>query len=102
MLNDENEPVTPSVVAVRPDGVAVDRAARKFLLTDPAATFSFIKRKMGENVIAAAKSAPACKKSGTSPGLKELYAYRTACGRREPHDGQNSCHPNRAVHRPGN
>jgi molecular chaperone DnaK len=46
--NDLNEPITPSVVAVQPDGVIVGRKARGFLLTHPAQTFVSIKRKMGE------------------------------------------------------
>jgi molecular chaperone DnaK len=46
--NDLGAPVTPSVVAVLPEGIVVGKAARSRLLTHPANTFASIKRRMGE------------------------------------------------------
>jgi molecular chaperone DnaK len=48
LANDLGEAVTPSVVAVLPEGVLVGKKARSRLLTHPANTFASIKRRMGE------------------------------------------------------
>src|SRR5262245_46724726 len=48
VLNDLNEPVTPSIVSVLPEGILVGKKARSRLLTHSANTFASIKRRMGE------------------------------------------------------
>ena len=48
VLNEHSEPVTPSVVSILPNGIAVGKQARPRLLTHPSNTFASIKRRMGE------------------------------------------------------
>jgi molecular chaperone DnaK len=49
--NDRGEPTTPSVVSVSVDEILVGKKARSRLLTQPANTFSSIKRRMGERFV---------------------------------------------------